>query len=531
MIKFLVASYVKDTGCTALARQIAKYCAAGGNSVVLVTESGLYDKLKETDSEYSTISFRDRIPEDTDIAVLDYGDSSDKIIKEDLADRIYLIVDADRLSPEALEKKLFTRMSRIDTNSTAPYECSIVLYNTNDMKQYKGLRQKIIKTAGIETGECQYEIRMDLDLFSHQHGFDVPEPSAAFRYEPLSEKKQKPSSEPEKKEKVPGISGIPFFSRKDDDRNKNKPDEGNSAERKYEQTGSEEPESDEMPEDYTKGHSGIEYEDDGSFASKLAGFKDAAIESSAGIFGAVVSGLKNRSSDKNHEKKESDSPGKRLHTDDSRNAGADSYDAVSLKQRQTDWARKINGIDARTKAANHVFSIVNWTLIIAVIVMCITTFLAFRNSMHRMVTNKELVKTEFPVRVETDGISVTNYSGIAKNRKVAVVIGDDEFVKKDSRIFQKLRKKEAVETRKYEIDVTYTDNPLLQSVFGTLTFVHHSAFGEGEFSKEEVAEIMAYSRKWFSKKRYDFFGFNDKNTINVNDPPDSLLRDTGTGDD
>lgn len=498
MIRFATAEYVDGSGSTALARQIAKYCAAGGGDVGLVTQSNDYEKIKEKDTEVAVARTETDLPDNVEIIITDYGNAQTKVVKP--ADKVYVVVDARKFSAEKLSKYL----------NSASYECELVLYGTNDMSEYKELVTKVIKVAGIETGECQYEVRMALDLMSHQKGFTVPDPSEPFRYAPIAAEAKPADAAPEKTGPAASLGSILPFGRK------NKQDENDLGE-----------EEDDGAEDYTsRPGQAIEYEDDGSWQSKLAELKDAA----AGGVGDLVSAMKERSKRKKEEK---------ANAEDKSGDGSDKEGKKDRRSRQdkeddipktNDWAKKTKALDTRAKLVSQIFSVINALLIISVVIMAITTFVAFRDSKHKMVTLKELSKTEYPVKVETDGVSVKPYSGFAKNKKVAIIIGDDSFIKKDSKKFQNLAEKNAVETRKYEITVTYTDNPLLQQMFGTLTFVHHSAFGEGDFSPEETAAIMDYSKKWFTKKRYDLLRFNDRDTINVNDPPDSLVRYVGKDD-
>ena len=479
MVNFSTATFYDSDDAFQLARQIAKYCAAGGENVALVTRD--VEKIKTADQELTVVESEKEVPGGTDIVIKDYGNASASVIKP--ADKIYIIADARRISAEKLAKHL----------NTLSYECELVLYGTNDMSDYKALVPKVIKVADIEKTECQYEIRMALDLFSHQKGFSVPDPNEAFEYEAISTSPEKTDADEEDDKKHFSAAGITSLFKRNKDNDDDEDD-------------------DDIVEPSSSGH--IEYEEDDSWQSKAAEIKDALADG----LGSAISTMKEMAKRKRQEQKE-------------KKKEKDKDDDGPIKTRpESDWAKKTKALDSRAKTTNQIFSLINFILILVVIIMTITTFLAFRESKHQMVSLKELYKTEFPVKVETDGISVKPYSGFAKNRKVAVVIGDDSFVKKDSKLFQSLSKKEAVETRKYEVTVTYSANPLRQQMYGTLTFVHHSAFGEGDFSKKEIAEIMDYSEKWFTKKRYDLFRFNDRDTINVNDPPDSLLRYVGKDD-
>lgn len=508
MIRFITASYTDAEDATALARQIAKFTAASDNKSVLFTKGTLYQDIKEKDAELTVTDNKNDIPDDADILVSDYGIVSNTVINTSDADRIYLAVNAEETSAQELSKKL----------TAFDYSCTIVLYGTNDMSEYKEIGEKIIKVGRIRRDKCQYEIRMDLDLLSHQKEFNVPDPQEEFEYEEITEKApDDEDEEPEKKslkDMIPSLPNIGIFNKKNND------DEEEDSPVK---DGPDKPE--------------IIYEDDGNFKQKLLSMAGAA----AGAAGTAAANLASSIKEKSEKKKEEKAEGKEqpyLQKESEVNTSekikpSKNDKKISEKtgeEKRRDWNVAASGVENRAKVSNRVISAINAVLIISCIILAINTFLAYRESMHKMVALSDIEKTEYPPKHETDGISVTNYSGIAKNQKYAVVIGDDSFVKPYSKRLESLKSKSAVETKKYEIIVSYSNNPVIQWAYGDLHFVHHSILGEGDFSRKEISEIVAYARKWYTKKRYDLFRFNDRDTINLSNPPDSLLRYVGKDD-
>ena len=65
---------------------------------------------------------------------------------------------------------------------------------------------------------------------------------------------------------------------------------------------------------------------------------------------------------------------------------------------------------------------------------------------------------------------------------------------------------------------------MLQSMFVELTFVHYSTLGESKFSNEDYDKIIEYAKRYYTKKKYDFFKYKDKDSIQLGEAPVSMIQ-------
>ena len=195
------------------------------------------------------------------------------------------------------------------------------------------------------------------------------------------------------------------------------------------------------------------------------------------------------------------------------------------RKKEPDYAGKIQSLKDKSKFMYNIISVINLVLIAAIFITGINFANGFRNKCHTPVKAEEIVISKVPTTNEISGIEVKNYSGVAKNKKVAVIIGEDTFIRPYTESMKDLKKKTSVKTKRYAITVSFTDDPFIQSMFGELTFVHHSALGESMFSNEDYNEIIAYAKRYYTKKKYDFFKYKDKDSIQPGTAPVSMIQD------
>lgn len=112
--------------------------------------------------------------------------------------------------------------------------------------------------------------------------------------------------------------------------------------------------------------------------------------------------------------------------------------------------------------------------------------------------------SKVPTTSGISGIEIKNYSGVAKNKRVAVIIGEDTFIRPYTESMKDLKKKTSVKTKRYAVTVSFTDDPFIQSMFGELTFVHHSALGESMFSMMTTTRLSRMRRNIIPKRNMIF---------------------------
>ena len=194
------------------------------------------------------------------------------------------------------------------------------------------------------------------------------------------------------------------------------------------------------------------------------------------------------------------------------------------RRREPDYAGKIQSLKDKSQFIYTIITFVNLCLIVAIFITGINFAKGFRDKCHTPVKAEEIVISKVPTTSGISGIEIKNYSGVAKNKRVAVIIGEDTFIRPYTESMKDLKKKTSVKTKRYAVTVSFTDDPFIQSMFGELTFVHHSALGESMFSNDDYNEIIAYAKKYYTKKKYDFFKYKDKDSIQPGTAPVSMIQ-------
>ena len=175
-IKIAVCSYRDKSGCSDTAMQIAFYIAHNEENKVAFIDNAknpLIEKIKlDEDKKMDNVSFYSMDTDVTeDMVVYDLGNISNEYINTENFDKIYIIVDVEKDDFFETEKKLSTA-GNVD----------VLICNAakEDISNYK----QIVKRVGdISKTECPYNLKMNLDLFSHMSGLDFPDPDMEYEAE------------------------------------------------------------------------------------------------------------------------------------------------------------------------------------------------------------------------------------------------------------------------------------------------------------------------------------------------------------
>lgn len=475
-IKIAVCSYRDKSGCSDTAMQIAFYIAHNEeNKVAFIdnTKNPLIEKIKlDEDKKMDNVSFYSMDTDVTeDMVVYDLGNISNKYINTENFDKIYIIVDVENDDFFETEKKLST---------AGNVDVLICNATKEDISNYKQIVKRVVDIGDISKTECPYNLKMNLDLFSHMSGLDFPDPD--MEYETEIKFKNQMVQMLQKEDDIPGkknSSKKSFFTSKKD----------KSSEKEQEITKDEE--SDKV-------------------AAKSAEKSIASIKKTC--------------------KKEKPEKKRKEHlisntTEITKNFSAEKKKKHIKEPKEIDYANKLKDTESKMAFTNTVFSIVNIGLIIAIVVLVITSCMNYREKCHAPVKDSDIIVTKVPVEDNVSGIQIKKYSGVAKNKQMAVIIGNDTFIRPLTENLKAVKNKSTVKTKRYAITISYTDNSLLSYAYGDLTFAHHSAIGEGKFTEKDMRKILAFAKKYYTKKRYDFFDFTDKDTIDVSNPPDCMIRE------
>lgn len=94
--------------------------------------------------------------------------------------KIYIVVDNSEIQMEQAKEKI-SSITDADTLVT------VLLKNpdNNVIKEYKTVAKGVIKTKEDEFLRCPYDVKEDLDTFSHKAGFCVPDPKKMYTFDKL----------------------------------------------------------------------------------------------------------------------------------------------------------------------------------------------------------------------------------------------------------------------------------------------------------------------------------------------------------
>lgn len=500
-IKIAVCSYRDKSGCSNTAMQIAFYIAHNKENKVAFIDNiknPLIEKLKlDEDKKKNRVSFYGMDTNVTeDMVVYDLGNISNEYINTENFDKIYIIVDVQKDDFFETEKKLATA-GNVD----------VLICNAakEDITNYKQIVKRVVDIGDINKTECPYNLKMNLDLFAHMSGLEFPDPDIEYETEIKFKNQMAQMLQKEEDTSNKKSSGKKsFFTSKKDKR----------SEKKQEIIKVEE------QEDISDKH--IPQEE--SFIDDTKN-KESQTDYTAVTKTENKSAVKRKTiKRKKQEKKNNISHNSEI-VEASEMDSVNKAKKISKEPKKIDYAQKLKDTESKMSFTNTIFSIVNIGLIIAVVVLIITSCMNYREKCHTPVKESDIIITKIPVENNVSGIQIEKYSGVAKNKQMAVIIGNDTFIRPLTEDLKAVKNKSTVKTKRYAITVSYTDNSLLSYIYGDLTFVHHSAIGEGNFSEKDMKKILAFAKKYYTKKRYDFFDFTDKDTIDVSNPPDCMIKE------
>ena len=548
-IKIAVTSYKDNEESANLAAQIAFFVAKEQkNQVFLIVnpEYDLIDKMRGR-TELNDVTFCKGEPElntgldedeKTRIYIYDLGQTNGPIPMSVQYKKIYIVIDNGKTRMEQAKEKI---SSVTDANMLV----TVLLRNSDNdaIKEYRTVAKSVIKTQENEFLRCPYDVKEDLDTFSHKAGFYVPDPKKMYNFEKLPIKAKE---EPVKKEKSS------LFGKKKTRAGKNTDASPKEASKEKEQKIENSAEEQEISDDVTDDFNETMYDDVKNEPAKEPELKksvygdddddDLEKEGIKEKLSGLVSGMKvktekaiSASKEKTDQKKNEKAKKKQKETETQPEERATKrpliktqrYESSSTesKKREPDYAGKIQSLKDKSQFVYIIITFVNLCLIIAIFITGINFAKGFRDKCHTPVKAEKIVISKVPTTSGICGIEIKNYSGVAKNKRVAVIIGEDTFIRPYTESMKDLKKKTSVKTKRYAVTVSFTDDPFIQSMFGELTFVHHSALGESMFSNDDYNEIIAYAKKYYTKKKYDFFKYKDKDSIQPGTAPVSMIQD------
>lgn len=556
-IKIAVTSYKDNEESANLAAQIAFFIAKERKNQVFFIVNPEYDLIEKMRgrTELNDVVFSKGEPElntgfddeeKTRIYIYDLGQTNGPIPMSDKYQKIYITIDNNETKIEQAQDKI---SSITDSNQIV----TVLLKNPDNdaIRDYRTVAKSVFKIHEDEYSRCPYDVKEDLNAFSYKAGFSVPNPKSLYQFDELPIKTKE---EPVKKEKKP------LFGKKKDkvEKDTDAPQKEASVteeEKKILEPQEERSEgSDEATDDILDNpnetmdttENGLTEEPE--LKKSIYGDDDDDNIENEGVKGkltGLVSGMKaktekaisaskekadlkkNEKAEKKQEEMEADEtqPEKRATKKPLKKPQRDEPSNAEGRKKEPDYAGKIQSLKDKSQFVYTIITFVNLCLIVAIFITGINFAKGFRDKCHTPVKAEEIVISKVPTTSGISGIEVKNYSGVAKNKRVAVIIGEDTFIRPYTESMKDLKKKTSVKTKRYAVTVSFTDDPFIQSMFGELTFVHHSALGESMFSNDDYNEIIAYAKKYYTKKKYDFFKYKDKDSIQPGTPPTSMIQD------
>jgi hypothetical protein len=452
-IKIAVTSYKDSEESANLAAQISFFIAKERkNQVFLIvnTEYDLIDKMRGR-TELNDVTFCKGEPElntglddeeKTRIYIYDLGKTNGPIPMSDQYKKIYIVVDNSEIQMEQAKEKI-SSITDADTLVT------VLLKNpdNNVIKEYKTVAKGVIKTKEDEFLRCPYDVKEDLDTFSHKAGFCVPDPKKMYTFDKLPIKDKE---EPVKNGKSSFFGKKKVKAEKDSDVSKR---ETSKVDEKQMHEPAEDPTeaSDEISDNSDKTVDAAErkpaeepelkksiYGDDDDddcekegMKEKLTGFVSGMKTKTEKAISASKEKADQRKNEKAEEKQEeaeiqpeeraAGKPLKKPQRQEPANPGS--------RRREPDYAGKIQSLKDKSQFIYTIITFVNLCLIVAIFITGINFAKGFRDKCHTPVKAEEIVISKVPTTSGISGIEIKNYSGVAKNKRVAVIIGEDKKTK------------------------------------------------------------------------------------------------------
>ncbi|SDW50484.1 hypothetical protein SAMN05216391_10984 [Lachnospiraceae bacterium KHCPX20] len=507
MQKIYVGCFTKDNNqdTAKIARQIAYFLAANDNLNVYFIENekdSILDQLNRTaDDVYNNVHFCKDIG-----SVIDKGDSTfvvidqknivnDQTVKE--ANLLYILVDAERIAFE-----------NVETYAQAmPDEAELILYGTNDDSAYAKLKQRVIRIGLVRDDRLDGDIKQSLNLYGHRKQLKVPPVDIEYDIESLPYKEKEEEENSNAFSKLIGATTGLSQKLKEKRKKKKTKEEGAASEQKGKN-----------PTDSIQTKDPVEPINSIEEPEKIKEKHQLDISIGNSLF------------DEKEEDKKGENYVQEQDTDEQTSNKEPIKEPKKLthiekKEKVEDYATKIQDLKTMMKAVLECITAVNVVLIILFLFLCGKTVMDYRESVHHVINIKDIDMITYPKRSQTVGLDISNFTGVSENKKYAVTIGDDTFIKPYSEKLTKLKKETTVATDRYEVTVSYSKNPIISSIYGDLTFVHHTALGEGAFTKKDIQSILKYAQAYYTKKQYNAWGFKDKDALKINNPPSSMIRD------
>lgn len=558
-IRFAVSSYNDEKESAELAVQIAFFLAKERKNKVYFIENkenSLIDKMRGR-TELNDVTFYNKEPEpdlefkDDDVTrlyVYDLGLTTGPIPMSDKFKKIYVSIDNEKTNVSQVGGRL--------ASITDGEQLVTVLLQHADkdaLQSYREIAKSVIQIQEPDYSRCPFYVKQDLDNFSHKSFFSVPDPKKIYNFEklpikeePVSNKKEKKplfakkkqskedKKENKKQEDVETVSQTPVPSIPDYEENETDKEENTIHAVQDDPKAAVEAENEYITSDERVEPVSVDIHEYGKpkeLKPSIYGEDDDEDDEPSGLkdkFKTLAGNLKEKSQNNSVKKKKKEKPVQREFFEEDEPSSKEYKQKSPIGHRrilrEPDYAEKIQSLRDKSQFINTAISFVNICLAVAILVTGYNFFMGFRDKCHAPVQTGDIIITKEPTTNGISGIEIKNYSGVAKNKKMAVIIGEDTFIRPYTEDLKDLQKKTSVKTKRYAVTVSFTDEPMLQSMFGELTFVHYSTLGESKFSNEDYDEIIKYAKRYYTKKKYDFFKYKDKDSIQLGEAPVSMIQ-------
>ena len=204
-IKIAVTSYKDNEESADLAAQIGFFVAKERKNQVFFIVNPEYNLIEKMRGriELNDVTFCEGEPElntgfendeKTRIYIYDLGRTNGPISMSNKYQKIYITIDNNETKIEQAKDKI---SSITDSNQLV----TVLLKNPDNdaIRDYRTVAKSVFKIHDDEYSRCPYDVKEDLNTFSHKAGFSVPNPKDLYRFDELPIKGKEESVKKEKK--------------------------------------------------------------------------------------------------------------------------------------------------------------------------------------------------------------------------------------------------------------------------------------------------------------------------------------------
>jgi len=179
-VKISISSFSSKNGCSLFAMQLAFFIASDHNNYVSFVDNPknpLIDKIlfSSDGSVCNNVHFCKSLEEcekEDEVVICDLGDITREHVDCSVYDKNFLVVNTQRDEFNLIEQRL--------ANNFGTYDIILVNGTKEDVSLYKPIAKKVISVDAPESFMCCYDLKMNLDLFSHIIGVDFPDPGNEY---------------------------------------------------------------------------------------------------------------------------------------------------------------------------------------------------------------------------------------------------------------------------------------------------------------------------------------------------------------